>query len=56
VHLLLDAVPGISEEDWQAEPGGVADIKPMTGQIIWSTIIPPEVQTEILARSDELDG
>jgi hypothetical protein len=46
--LILSAVPGISESDWQAEPGGVSDIKPKEGQIIWSTMIPPEIRARIL--------
>jgi hypothetical protein len=48
IALILSAVPGISESDWQAEPGGVSDIKPRAGQIIWSTMIPPNVQARIL--------
>ena len=41
-------MPGISESYWQAEPGGVRDIKPRAGQVIWSTMIPPKVQARIL--------
>ena len=52
IAIILSAVPGVSHEDWQPEPGGVADIKPQPGQIIWSAIIPPEVQAAILARAD----
>ena len=48
IALILSAVPGISESDWQAEPGGVSDIKPKEGQIIWSTMIPPYIQARIL--------
>jgi hypothetical protein len=55
IALILDAVPGINNDDWQPEPGGVANIRPTPGQIIWSTIIPPKVQTEILARSGDVD-
>lgn len=52
IAVILDAVPGINRDDWQAEPGGVAGITPRHGQIIWSTIIPPEVQADILERFD----
>jgi hypothetical protein len=45
---LISVVPGLSESDWQAEPGGVSDIKPKEGQIIWSTVIPPDIQVRIL--------
>ena len=53
IAVILDAAPGIKRDDWQAEPGGVAGITPRHGQIIWSTIIPPEVQADILSRFDE---
>ena len=52
IALILSAVPGISESDWQAEPGGVTDIQPTQGQIIWSTMIPPNVQARILQLAD----
>ena len=41
-------MPGLSKSDWQAEPGGVSDIEPKEGQIIWSTMIPPDIQARIL--------
>jgi hypothetical protein len=48
IALMLSTVPGISDSDWQAEPGGVTGIKPREGQIIWSTVIPLDVQAHIL--------
>lgn len=51
--VILSAVPGVPPDSWLAEPGGVAEIQPRDGQIIWSTIIPPEVQARLL---DKLDG
>lgn len=48
IALILSAVPGIREEDWQPEPGGVAGIQPAVGQIVWSTIIPVAVQRNLL--------
>ena len=45
---ILSSVPGISPESWQPEPSEVAGITPESGQIIWSTIIPPEVQAKLL--------
>jgi hypothetical protein len=55
IALILSAVPGISESDWQAEPGGVSDIKPEEGQIIWSTMIPPDTQAHILELAEVAD-
>jgi hypothetical protein len=52
IALILSSVPGVSESDWQAEPGGVTDIKPKEGQIIWSTMIPPDIQARILEVAD----
>lgn len=48
IALILSAVPELNQSDWQAEPGGVRDIEPKKGQIIWSTMIPNDIQTRIL--------
>lgn len=48
IALLLGAIPGIDEGEWQPEPGGVCDIVPKEGQIIWSTMIAPDIQARIL--------
>lgn len=53
IAIILDAVPGIDKNDWLPEPGGVTGIDPKSGQIIWSTIIPPAVQASILARAEK---
>lgn len=50
--LLLDCVPGVSVDDWQAEPSPIAEMEPTTGEIIWSTLFPSEVARAIL----DLDG
>jgi hypothetical protein len=52
IAIMLDAVPGIDRDDWQIEPDGVAGILPASGQLIWSAIIPPEAQADILQRFD----
>jgi len=52
IALILSSVPGISGSDWQAEPGGVTDIKPKEGQIIWSTMIQSDIQARILEVAD----
>ena len=46
--LLLDCVPGIAPDDWQPEPSDVPGIQPSPGQIVWSTILPPEAADAIL--------
>ncbi|MEO8106172.1 MAG: hypothetical protein ABI720_02545, partial [Actinomycetes bacterium] len=50
--LLLDCVPGVRPEDWQAEPSPLAEMEPGSGEIIWSTLVPSEVATAVL----ELDA
>lgn len=51
--LLLDCVPGIAADDWQPEPSPLAEMNPAPGEIIWSTLLPPSVATEILNLDDE---
>jgi hypothetical protein len=52
IAVILDAVPGIAQQDWLPEPGGAAGITPSPGQITWSAIIPPDTQARILADAD----
>lgn len=54
--IILSAVPGLEASDWQPEPGGAAGITPNEDQIIWSAIIPPEVQAHILSLYDAQNG
>lgn len=49
---ILDCVPGVSADDWQPEPSALAEMDPAPGEIIWSTILPPEVASRVL----DLDG
>lgn len=55
IALLLDCVPDVSPDDWQAEPSPIADMNPGPAEIIWSTILPSHVATKILdlAPQDE---
>ena len=46
--LLLDCVPGVASEDWQPEPSPLAEMNPGSGEIIWSTLFPSEIASEIL--------
>lgn len=51
--LLLDCVPGVSPEDWQPEPSPLAEMDPAPGEIIWSTLFPPEISTTVLELDEE---
>jgi hypothetical protein len=46
--LLLDCVPGVAPDDWQAEPSPLAEMNPGSGEIIWSTLFPSEVASAII--------
>ena len=54
IALILDCVPGVAEEDWQPEPSPIAEMKPASGEVIWSTLLPPEAAAEILRLSESL--
>jgi hypothetical protein len=53
IALLLDCVPGVDRDDWQAEPSPVAGIDPGPGEVIWSTLFPSDVASAILDLDDE---
>jgi len=51
--LLLDSVPGIAVDEWQLEPSTVAGMEPKSGQLIWSTMFPPDVARQVLELAEE---
>lgn len=52
--IIINAVPGVDPDCWQPEPGSVFGLSPAPGEIIWSTILPPEVAAQLLEKfSDE---
>jgi len=53
IGLLLDCVPGVQPDDWQPEPSSVAGMNPGPGEIIWSTLFPPDAAGAILDLDDE---
>lgn len=52
VAVILDSVPGIQPEQWQAEPSAVLGIVPTSGQVIFSTMIPPASLASLLTGLD----
>lgn len=52
VATILGAVPEVPPDDWQVEPGSVVGITPESGQVIYSTILPPEHLSSILESVD----
>jgi hypothetical protein len=52
VAVLLASVPGVPADDWLAEPGAVLGIQPATGQVIFSTILPPAILAVLLEEDD----
>ncbi len=52
VAVLLDAIPGVPKDDWGVEPGPVLGIAPSEGQIVFSTMLPPETLCSLLEEDD----
>lgn len=53
---MLDAFPGIDNDDWAPEPGGAFGLDPGPGEVVYSTVLPAAVADSILERvpwSDE---
>lgn len=50
--VLLNAVPGVTTDDWQIEPSQVIGITPNASQIVYSTMIPADSLSQVL---DEID-
>ena len=48
VAIMLDSVPGIGVDDWMVEPTEIRMIEPAPGQVVFSAVIPPETQNEML--------
>jgi hypothetical protein len=46
--VILAAVPGVASDDWIPEPKGAFGLEPRPGEILYSTLIPPEAQQAIL--------
>lgn len=45
---LLSAIPGVNPKDWLPEPRGTLPIELAPGEIVWSTLLPPESQQLLL--------
>jgi hypothetical protein len=50
--LILDSFPGVEGDDWQPEPGGVLDIEPDEGEMIFSTLLSVKAQHELFDGID----
>ncbi|MEV0131702.1 hypothetical protein AB0H83_24970 [Dactylosporangium sp. NPDC050688] len=46
--VILNAVPGVDPQSWMPEPSDVAGMRTESGEIIWSTILPPAVAAGLL--------
>ncbi|MGB3374703.1 MAG: hypothetical protein WBA87_06140 [Microbacterium sp.] len=51
--VILDAVPGVSADDWETEPSDVSGIGPADGQVVYSTMLPVEALRAILDEVDD---
>lgn len=48
IAVVLNAVPGMTADDWQVEPGEVLGITPGAGQLVYSAVIPPASLAAVL--------
>lgn len=48
IALILDSVPGLDHDDWQYDYSGPGHREPAPGDLVYSTILPPQVCGEIL--------
>lgn len=53
VAVVLSAVPRMTADDWQIEPGEVLGIQPGLGQLVYSAMLPPESLAAILDESPD---
>ena len=51
IAVVLSAVPGMTADDWQIEPGEVLGIMPGVGQLVYSAMLPPESLAAMLHDS-----
>ncbi len=50
IAVILAAVPGVAPGDWLPEPEGCFGITPKPGQILYSAVILPEIQSRIVGE------
>jgi hypothetical protein len=51
--IMFSSVRGVQDHEWIPEPGGAISIEPAPGEILWSTMLTPEVQQQLLFDADE---
>lgn len=51
IAVVLSAVPGMTADDWQVEPGEVLGITPSVGQLVYSAMLPLDSLAGILDDS-----
>lgn len=45
---VLDSVPGVQQSDWFPEPPASWPFQAASGAVVWSTLLPPQVQAQML--------
>ena len=54
--VVLNSVPGVEQSDWFPEPPDSWPLRPTLGAVVWSTLLPPQVQAQLLDDyPDDLD-
>lgn len=53
--VMMASLPGVDPGDWAPEPGGIADLQPGLGQVVWSAPLSTEAAAHILAMTPSAD-
>ena len=48
LSVVLDSVPGVRQSDWFPEPPDSWPFRAVVGAMVWSTLVPPPVQAQLL--------
>ena len=54
--VVFSAIPGLTADDWMPEPSNELGFDPAPGEILWSAMISPDCQQELLERADAIRG
>jgi len=49
---VLSAIPGLHADEWMPEPSEILGLQPARGEILWSAMMPPECQAELMGWAD----
>lgn len=51
--VILSAIPGVRPGDWMAEPSEIRGLRPGSGEILFSALLPPQGQAQLLKSEQQ---